>query len=179
MVSKLDSVRRQLEVAVRIYFTNGDPVSTHTLAAAAYSVIRDLNSAKGGSPMFVKDDIFKHIKPEFVDRFRAKLNEAENFFKHADHDPDKVLEFRSEQTELLLLDACQKYREIAGEGVAELELYRTWFMLQNPNAFIVPPELQSLHAEVRMDYPKHGRERFFGELLPLVLKQGVTNPGAA
>src|SRR6516165_1324431 len=35
VINKLDSARRQLITAIRIYFTNGDEVSTHTLTAAA------------------------------------------------------------------------------------------------------------------------------------------------
>lgn len=41
-ISKLDSARRQLETAVRLFFVDGDPVSVHTLAAAAGEVLADL-----------------------------------------------------------------------------------------------------------------------------------------
>ena len=47
-LTKLDAARRQLETAVRLYFHEGDPVSTHTLAAAAYNVLRALNKRQGG-----------------------------------------------------------------------------------------------------------------------------------
>ena len=38
-LSKLDVARRQLETAIRLYFYDGDFVSTHTLAAAACKVL--------------------------------------------------------------------------------------------------------------------------------------------
>lgn len=47
-LSKLDAARRQLETATKLYFEHGDEVSIHTLAAAAYSVIRDINEHRGG-----------------------------------------------------------------------------------------------------------------------------------
>ena len=43
-LSKLDVARRQLETAIRLYFYDGDFVSTHTLAAAACKVLNDLTT---------------------------------------------------------------------------------------------------------------------------------------
>jgi hypothetical protein len=37
-ISKLDAAKRQLEVAIRLYFYFGDPVAIHTLTAAAYNI---------------------------------------------------------------------------------------------------------------------------------------------
>jgi len=35
-VSKLDAARRQLETAIRLYFSEADPISIHALMSAAY-----------------------------------------------------------------------------------------------------------------------------------------------
>jgi hypothetical protein len=45
--SKLDVALRQLETAVTLYFHSADPVSIHTLTAAAYNVLRDLKTHRG------------------------------------------------------------------------------------------------------------------------------------
>jgi hypothetical protein len=45
-VSKLDAAKRQLETVIRLYFSNGDPVSIHTLTAAAYNVLRRRHETK-------------------------------------------------------------------------------------------------------------------------------------
>ena len=50
-ISKLDAARRQLEIAVRLYFAEDDPVSIHTLTSAAYQLLSDINRALGGPPM--------------------------------------------------------------------------------------------------------------------------------
>jgi hypothetical protein len=175
-ITKLDAARRQLEVAVRLYFYEADPVSLHTLTAAAYNVLRDVNRARDGSPMFVKDNIEKYIKPEFVDQMWKRVVEAENFFKHADHDPDGVLEFRPGQTEILLLDACEKYRQLTGEAVAELTVYIGWLMLQKPAIFIFPSEVEAIQEQVREDFGSFSRSQFFAEMLLIVTKRGIAAP---
>ena len=48
-VSKLEAGKRQLETAITLYFNYGDPVSIHSLSAAAYVIFRDLNKRRGGS----------------------------------------------------------------------------------------------------------------------------------
>jgi hypothetical protein len=114
-ISKLDAARRQLETAIRLYFHQGDPVSIHTLVAAAYNVIRDINKHRGGSKMVMKEQLFEFVKPEKRGEFHDLLNQAENFFKHADRDHDATLEFSPKEAEMLLWDACSKYWELTGE----------------------------------------------------------------
>lgn len=46
-ISKIDAAKRQLETAITLYFQNGDPVSIHTLAAAAYDVLHALCKVRG------------------------------------------------------------------------------------------------------------------------------------
>jgi hypothetical protein len=120
-LSKLDVARRQLETAIRLYFSMGDPVSIHTLTSAAYQVLRDLNKAHAWAPM-LKDALPELVRQEDRDAVTKKLNEAVNFFKHADRDRAEVLEFKQEQTELFLFDACQKYRLLTSEAVPVLLL---------------------------------------------------------
>src|SRR5438128_1514480 len=66
-VTKLDAVRRQLETAIILWFHDGDPVSIHTLAAAAYQIIYDINAHRGGAPM-MRDS--EKIRPEGLSEWR-------------------------------------------------------------------------------------------------------------
>jgi hypothetical protein len=43
-VSKTDVAKRQIETAIRLWFFSGDPVSIHTLAAAAHQILHDLGN---------------------------------------------------------------------------------------------------------------------------------------
>jgi hypothetical protein len=101
-ITKLEATRRQLRTAIRLFTQGGDPVSVHTLTAAAHEVLRDLLQARGEGSL-IKDN--PRIEPSFRDQFARLVNEAENFFKLADRDAGPILEFDPRQTHHLLLDA--------------------------------------------------------------------------
>ena len=84
-ITKLDAAKRQLESAILLYFNGGDPVSIHTLSAAAYNIVRDINSSRTGE-MMVKD-LWKFLSADLAKEFKQHINKAEKFFKHADKDP--------------------------------------------------------------------------------------------
>jgi len=166
-VAKLDAARRQLETAVRLYFSEADPVSIHTLTSAAYQVLSDVNRARRGAPM-LKEQIPTWVRPDATAEAKRRINEAANFFKHADRDHDEVLEFSEGQTELLLYDAVQKYRELTGETVPVLGVYNAWFWLGPGAEFIVDGERQRILERLQKLFPNSTRASFFAAALPLV-----------
>ena len=166
--SKLDVARRQLETAVRLYFSLGDPVSIHTLVAAAYQVLRDLNRKHDGTPMLKDQMLDLWVQPSGREMARRKLNEAENFFKHADRDHAEVLEFRQGATELFLFDACQKYRQLSGEILPILAVYETWWYIGPGAEFKLGPDHEKHRAEIRRQYPNATRQSFFATVLPVI-----------
>lgn len=89
--SKRDAAIRQLDVAIGLLFTDGDPLAIRTLAGAAYGILADLakNQEQGSSwrTKIIEDSGF--TEKEVV---RA-LNSAQNYLKHADRDPSSLLEF--------------------------------------------------------------------------------------
>ncbi len=127
-ISKLDAAKRQLETAITLYFHNADPVSIHTLTGAAYDVLHDLCKVRNIKP-FVKntDMIREEKKKEYIDT----INAAQNFFKHADKDPDKLYEFRLLPTDFLIWDACQMYQRITMEIPKLLFIFNIWFYLHH------------------------------------------------
>jgi hypothetical protein len=166
-VSKLDAARRQLETAIRLYFSEADPISIHALTSAAYQVLMDINAARGGTPM-LKEQLPNWVRPDATESARRKLNEATNFFKHADRDHDEVLEFRPEATDLFLYDAVRKYRELTGEMVPLLGVYDVWFWLGPGAGFIVDPEREKARQRLRKSYPNATRASFFAKALPIM-----------
>ena len=154
-------------------FNNGDPVSIHTLAAAAYNLIRDITKKKGARPMIVKDQVVEgHVKDEYKKKFRDKLNEAENFFKHADRDHSKTLEFAPESSEFLIFDAVQQYCRLTGENAPVLGVFWRWFLVRYLELFNKMPDPQM--AELVKSRPAAlalGRTRFFKEALPMLALQ--------
>ena len=165
-VSKLDAAKRQLETAIRLYFSNGDPVSIHTLSAAAYEILFDISKRRGAEPMFIKDKFIDLLRPESQRKFAQKVNEAENFFKHADRDPEATLDFNPGSSEYLMWDACWQYSKLTGEEPPLFTTHRVWFMANNPDFFNPPEEFEEVlhgnaHSIVQM-----GRARYFAMALP-------------
>lgn len=134
-ISKIDAAKRQLDVAIRIFLSNGDIVATHTLTAAAYNVIRDLSGLQGKS-VFVKGKAIEMTKPKHRKMVLDKINEAENFFKHADKDPGKLLEFSPNATEFLLWDACGAYCSLTSEKTPLTIIFNAWFLAKYPNLLL-------------------------------------------
>ena len=126
-ISKLDAARRQLEVAIRLYFSNSDPISIHTLSAASYNILRDINKNLGKDPIMLKERFFDNVKPEHRKEAQNLINEAENFFKHADKDPEKTLYFTPTQTDFMLYEACSTYKNLTNEYLPLLRCFEYYF----------------------------------------------------
>ena len=129
-LGKLEAARRQLETAIRLYFASEDEVSIHTLAAAAYSLIRDLNEHRNGEPML--KDLHRLLPDDLAGEFRRYVNRPENFLKHAEKDPEAVGELEPKWTEVLIWEASRKYCEITGEQNMRLMTFIFWFVAHQP-----------------------------------------------
>lgn len=161
-ITKLEAARRQLETAIRLYFTGGDLVSVHTLAGAAYGLVQGLNVKRGGTLML--KDLAKKVVTK---KDKKCINCVENFLKHADKDPDAKCTLDSRWTEALLFEASLKYCELSGENPPLLQVAYVWFIVSHPGVLDrarqagvqLPPRLDSV-------FPKD-RRRFFEEYLPV------------
>lgn len=164
-VNKIDAVKRQLETAIQLFFYEADPVSIHTLAAASYNLLRDLIKRHGGSPMFVKEQLIETVKPQYKTMIRNRLNEAENFFKHADRDADSHAELNVALTELLLYEGCLKYREITSEMPPVFFAFISWYMLSRAFLFNLPPDIEEMRKRFEINYAKQSRRAFFSDMM--------------
>lgn len=133
-ITKLDAARRQIDAALVLWFSEGEPIAVHTLVAAGHHVLHDIARAKGKkSPFFFNMDF---IKPEFQKEYKKLVLEAENFFKHAEKDPDpnaKITLVR-EITEAYALDAIELFRGLAGRSTDIMMAFRCWFFLRYPGS---------------------------------------------
>lgn len=146
-ISKLDAAKRQLDTAINLFFKNADVVSIHTLTAAAHQLLMDIANLEG-IKSFMKDTelIRKGKEKEYLNI----VNEAENFFKHADKNPRGLLKFNPEQTEFLILDAVEMYMQLAAEAPEDMSIFRVWFFIKYPN--IISDETQSKLKEQNLHY---------------------------
>jgi hypothetical protein len=172
-ISKLDAAKRQLETAITLYFHDGDPVSIHTLVSAAYNVIRAINKKRGGPPMFEKDEFIDHVKPEYQERVRRKLNQAENFFKHAERDHAATLEFNPDQSELRIFDAVRQYWKLTGEFPPLFGLFLNWYIVNHQEFFEMPEEQKVSFAKSAPTALSLGKSGFFKLVLPQLMRRGT------
>jgi hypothetical protein len=171
-VTKLDAARRQLETAIQLYATNGDPVSIHTLCCAAYNVVHALNKKRNkpaglDSTMMLKDlEQFLTSKRD-KQLFHDAMNESANFFKHASTDSEASHSFDTNYTEVLLWDSIQKYGMLVGEISQEMMKYFGWFVFQHPeilNIDQLSPDVRQAIEKGREVLVKDGREAFFRDV---------------
>ena len=166
-LSKLEAARRQLETAIKLYFEYGDEVSIHALAAAAYSLIRDINEHRGGEPML--KDLHLFLSDGLAREFRKYINRPENFLKHADKDPDGVDDLEPRWTEALLWEASRKYCEMTGEQNKLMLTFVFWFVERQPELreqFEKDCASQGLANQLKSlpQLPLNDRKHFFGML---------------
>jgi hypothetical protein len=132
-VTKMDAAKRQLRTAIRLWFKDSDPVSIHTLAAAAHEIIHTLYRRKG-----LNDLIFDsaRIKDEFRGEWAKSIKKAPTFFKHAQHDPDGEIEFNAALNHLLMFILCAGLHRMGEpEGLEEMALTR-WLLVHEPELFL-------------------------------------------
>jgi hypothetical protein len=160
-VSKVEVARRQIELSIRLLFQNEDPIGIHSLAAAGFRILRDLGSVKTDSEI---NQYLKHIiKPGMEGKFWQSFNRAANFFKHAERDPDDMLEnVQEEVNDVLILFACLYYRDIGYEWTAEMLTFVAWYIVLNPEVLsyfqddpVMKQMLESPELSVLRDKSRH------------------------
>jgi len=172
-LTKLDASKRQLEIAIRLYFNGSDPVSIHTLTCAAYGILRDLNKQRGGSKLLMTERLMDFVKDGHKNEVRTMLSKAQNYFKHADRDHNETLKFNPKLSEFLLLEGCWKYRELTGENSPLLQLCQIWLMATHQDLFNLPAEQKAVFSMNSQELIKLGRQQFFNDLLPVVMRMNL------
>ena len=173
-VSKLDVARRQLETAIKLFFYDGDFVSLHTLAAAAFNVLNDLSRQAGEDKKSIRDELLHHVREDKRKVFLDQLRKTENFMKHADRDPDETHSFDPGLSTFFLIDAVRCYWKITGEHTLVTEAYFLWFMTEHPDVFVLAEEYRamlSVGSNLLQGIPKN---TFLEALLPVLLKRGYS-----
>ena len=168
-VSKIESARRQLTTAINLYFKNGDPVSIHTLAAAAFQITKDLCESRDDAPDSLPTRMKDFIKPEFRGEVWGWFTETANFFKHASRDPEKTHLYNPEETEMILFIAIHQFQALTKDYFLELRLYVMWYMFHHQEFFNVPTLIENT-MRLGQRLFEDDRVIFYQTMLPIVLK---------
>ncbi len=128
-LTKLDVAKLQLRDAIMLLFHERSAVAIHTLTAAAHKILDDIAQQKGMHTI----RSLPYIREENKKTWSALLNEPQNFFKHADRDPEASLDFHPEFPHFFLFDAIQTYQELTQEPLfPEARIYLFWFLHKYP-----------------------------------------------
>lgn len=128
--SKRDAAVRQLDVAIGLLFTDGDPLAIRTLAGAAYGILADLaEDQKQGSSWRTK--IIEDSGLSEKEAVRV-LNAAQNYLKHADRDPNSSLEFEEEENDHLMFVASIECGGIGHPLSYSMQAFQVWYLALYP-----------------------------------------------
>jgi len=130
-VTKLEAACRQLRTAIALWFTEGDPVSAHTLAFAAYEILHTISKKRNP---YRRDLLFDSdlIKDEYRSDFNKAVKKHAYFFKHADRDSEGVIDFNTDANELFLLFAVTG-RQLCGALQSQEEsAFLWWIQIHRP-----------------------------------------------
>lgn len=133
-VTKLNAARRQLDEAIAMFFRGADAIAVHTLAAASAQILCDLCRSRGIGRR-IRDGV-DTVRPELRKEWVQAVKQSENFFKHADRDPDEVHEFNPMTTLFFMFDATQMFAQMANGMSHEMTVYNAWFLLCCPDALL-------------------------------------------
>ena len=173
-VSKTDAAKRQLETAIRLWFFSQDPISVHTLAAAAHQVLHDLGAARG-TPTILRG--LGAIPDKYKERVYKAVSSYENFFKHGTRDPNKILNFNPDVTEAFLLDSVIMYMNLTNEDVPMLSIFKAWMFLKHPQ-FFNPADVEkvkNIFSAAPIDFTKISKMEFFTTFFEAFVRLGLSS----
>lgn len=122
-VTRQDAIWRQLDLAIDLWFREYDEISIHSLACSALQVARDVGKKFGKAGMLIE------ALPKDQ---RAEALAMQNFFKHADKDPHKVLSFNPLLTQWHIYDALTLYDTLYRGVTPLMAAFRMRFLLTHP-----------------------------------------------
>jgi len=172
-INKIEAAKRQLDTAIIMFFEKKDPLAVHTLACAAYDMLRNLAGNKTSQKLqTIKDNTV--ISANQKKDWQQELNNPQNFLKHADKDPNGILDFFPEITQYFLSDACNLYRHITTDITNPMIIYTGWFFTKNPN-FLNPGEKQTTYKKIAEKLDTNNYSLFLNSILQLNKAKNIPN----
>lgn len=136
-IDKLTAAKRQLETSIQLFFNEADEISIHTLAAASFEILKDVAKSKNA------DTSTKHKLEEMINGdsillkdFRAAWNKPQNFFKHANNDPEGIITFSSKFSTLMIFEAFNLYLNLTLKDFPWGVIFYNWFIVEYKEYFI-------------------------------------------
>jgi len=143
-VTKIEAARRQIDTAIRMLFGAEDPIAVLTLISAAERILRDIGAQKNAP---IHQLHLEMLKPGTEKEFWSMVNRPANFLKHADKDPDDILDNIDEKlNDIKIFISCLYYTDLQFTRSIEMDTFLTWFFVVNPHF------INEEHAEAKEGY---------------------------
>ncbi|HTS41262.1 MAG TPA: hypothetical protein VMH84_12060 [Xanthobacteraceae bacterium] len=148
-LTKFDVARSQLKTAIELWFHEGDPVSIHALASAAYEIIHVISKKRNPNR---RDLIFDSIviKDEYRKEANIRFKKHANFFKHALNDHDATIGFNPEATTFVILFTLVGLQFCVADYNDEELAFQWWLNVHRPD-LLTDNGKQSLTDLIRVD----------------------------
>lgn len=150
-ITKLEASRRQVVTAIRLFFEDADSISVYTLAHAAWEVLDALCAHRGLIRFRDQMSGANGLSEEEIKRI---ANYGRNFFKHAERDPDKVLEdFADDRNDHVLLGATMDFGMLATTKPMEVQVFQIWYFAAHSEK-AQRPEMDAIINAADIQFPK-------------------------
>jgi hypothetical protein len=173
-VTKEQASRRLIHSAIRMYARGEDQYALHLMIQSADKILLDLAKHRGVELYL---DWEKRLPKEFHKEFFAGFRRPYNFLKHADKDPDEVVDWDTiADFNLLQLGVCcRHFKEVFGYSTRHMDILSGVI----PIAFF---ERTETSPEVRDSIEKillSNAHMTFGAFLRSILDRGEIDPKMA
>lgn len=129
--TKCEGAVQQLDVAIGLLFTDGDPLAIRTLAGAAYGILADLAEKRDlGSSWRTK--MIEDSGLSKKDALQV-LNAAQNYLKHADRDAEATLFFDEEENDHLMFVASLECGSLDHTLSYSMQAFQIWYLALYPD----------------------------------------------
>lgn len=128
--TKAEAAVRQIDSAIALLLSDGDPLAVRTLAGAAHGILADLaeNQRNGSSwrSKLIEDSGLSTKSALQI------LNAAQNYLKHADRDPSSSLSFDDEENSDLLFIASLECGGLGHQLSLSMQAFQIWYLALYP-----------------------------------------------
>lgn len=153
-LTKVDAAKRQMTESIRLFFEGRDEVSVHTLASASAQVFYDLCKAQGKPTLLRGQEMIRDEKRKEWLKF---VKGSENFFKHAEKDPDELHVLVPMMTHVTILETVQACFDLTGRFTYEGTIFLCWFGIQYPELLLEGPLKRHIETQSRA-FQIHGSD---------------------
>jgi len=129
-ITKLDAARRQLLAAIHLNWFLMEPLAAYQLAANAHEICDAILRHRGRKSM---REHIAEVHGWSTKEIAVLFNEPRNFMKHADRDPDALMEdIDPVDCDAAILTGCLDYAIACGRTPMVFGVFIAWYAAINP-----------------------------------------------